>query len=123
MLLRVSQNDALMARVFGFPNIYWLVFLRLPSIPSSLMLIFQMRGLLPFSGVLRMTTRLSSSRSVQSSFVASPDRIPVSFRSCRKVASFLCEPAINVSSSSSLGMKGSLRRARENTIPSRKRLE
>ena len=51
MLFRVSQNDALMARVFGFPKVYSLVFSGFPACPSF-MPIFQMRGLLLFSGVL-----------------------------------------------------------------------
>jgi hypothetical protein len=109
MLFRLLQNDTLMQRVFGFPKMYSLVLLRLAIMPRSFMLIFQMRGLLPFSGALRMIMCLSSSRSIHFSFVASPDRTAVSFRSCRKAESFFREPAIKASNSSSLGMKGSLR--------------
>ena len=60
MLLRVSQNDALMARVFGFPKMYSFFFLRLPSMPSNLVLIFQIRGLLPFSGLFSIEYLLRS---------------------------------------------------------------
>ena len=60
--------------------------------PTSFMLIFQMRGVLPFSGAFRMIIRLSSSRSVHFSLVASPDRMAVSLSSCRKAASFLRGP-------------------------------
>ena len=46
---------------------------------------------------------------VQRSLFASPDLIAVSFRSLRKVAVFLPQPAISISSSSSVGMEGIFR--------------
>jgi len=80
-LLRLVQNVSLMARVFGFPNMYVFFFGRALSMATSLVLIFQIRGLLPFSGAFRMIIPLSSSRSVHCSFVASPERIAVSLSS------------------------------------------
>lgn len=75
----------------------------------SLWLVFQMRGLLFFSGSFRMMILLSRSASVHFSLFASPHRMAVSFSSWRNVASFLLQPAISASISCSVGMKGILR--------------
>ena len=80
-----------------------------PSIPVSLVLIFHILGLLPFSGVFSVISLLSSSKSVHFSLVASPERMAVSFSSCRKAASFLWAPETRLSSSSSFGINGILR--------------
>lgn len=74
--------------------------------PISLSLIGSIRGLLPFSGVIANTLR-SVSRCRGVSCVSSPIRIPVSFRVCRMVESFLPVPAMSKSISCSVGMNGS----------------
>ena len=56
----------------------------------SLFDILSARGLLPFSGVI-LTEAFSKSMSIHLSLHASPHLIPVSFRSCRKVAVLLVQ--------------------------------
>ena len=91
------------------PKILWLVFGSRFNIPISLEVTFHILALLPFSGSLRVIMLFSKSMSVHSSRFASPDRIAVSFRSCRKGDIFGPEPEIKASSSSSRGMKGNVR--------------
>lgn len=75
------QNSDLIERGFGFPNMYWFFLGKAFSMFMSFAVIFQMRGWLRFSGVFSIMMRLSSSRSVHFSLVASPDLIPVSLSS------------------------------------------
>lgn len=82
------------------------VFGRLFSMLMSLLDIFRMRGLLPFSGVI-LIVAFSVSRSVHFSLHASPHLAPVSFSSCRKVAVLLVQLLISWSISVSVGMNGS----------------
>ena len=79
------------------------------SIPMSSELTFHALGLLPFSGSFSVMMFLWESMFAQRILFASPDLIAVSFNSLRKVAVFLPEPAISVSNSSSVGMKGIFR--------------
>ena len=102
-----QYNDRMM-RGFGFPKTRSVFFGRALIMLISFVLTFQMRGLLPFSGAFSVIMRLSLSISVQASFAASPDRIPVSLSSWRNVDSFFPALAISASNSSSLGTKGIL---------------
>ena len=72
------------------------------SILASLIDIGRILGLLPFSGVI-LIVRCCKSISVHfSSPHASPLRAPVSFNSCRKVATFLLQAAMSWSNSHSV---------------------
>ena len=62
-------------------------------------------ALLPFSGVM-VADPLSKSRSFHLSAHASPGLMPVSFRSCRKVAVFFPQAEMSWSTSFSRGTKG-----------------
>jgi len=77
------------------------------SCESSLVESLKIRGLLPFSGVMRIVP-VSRSKSVHVSACASPALAPVSLSSWRNVEVFGPHPAISASNSASVGMKGSL---------------
>ena len=83
-----------------------LLFCMARSMLSSLFESLKMRGLLPFSGVIR-TVPVSKSMSVHFRLWASPDLAPVSFKSCRNVEVLGPQPEIKASNSASVGMKGS----------------
>jgi hypothetical protein len=60
-----------------------------------------------FSGAFRLIVMLASFTSVHLSLQISPTRAPVSFATCRNVAVLLRQACIRLSSSASVGMKGS----------------
>lgn len=79
------------------------------NIPIDFWLTFHILGLEPFSGSFSLMMFFSKSMSVHNNLFASPDRIAVSFKTCRNVAVFLPEPEIRASNSCSFGMNGNLR--------------
>ena len=81
------------------------------SMLVSLADILSSLGLLPFSGVT-LIDGFSVSMSVHFSLQASPQRMPVSLSSWRKVAIRWLHPPISWSTSFSVGMKGSFRMRR-----------
>jgi len=83
------------------------LFLSAFSIAISVLDIFNVRALLPFSGQLILICCVLKSMSVHCIEVASPILIPVSYSSCSSVLVVFPVPAISCFTSSSVGKNGS----------------
>lgn len=88
-------------------NMYFLVLGRAFIIAIVFGVAFTILGRLPLAGLFILIVQCFSSTSIHWILEASQLLAPVSFNTCRNVAVFLPQPAINWSISVSVGMNGS----------------